>query len=606
MDKQDYERLRMQTKCFILDLLEGISTGSSIDDIIKYIIRELGKYTGAEKTCVYEITADAERDDKVYKWEKEEDRYYVQFSKGLSNQKEAGSWSDDLLKGKVIIISDKASVNECADEELAIMQELNIRTLALIPVISQEKLIGCISMVNGDFENISIAVDAVSFLGKQLGAAYRLDRFNQRYMLFMESVSSGNLTEIVVDCETGRYEAFRIVKVLRDFIPEEGEWDWLRKYYSSIIKPEYAADALKRTELEYVRRFLISETSYFTVDVERDVNGTIHWFSLMFSPVYFDKDGKLQKFAMIVKDITQMKKEEEEYLQLINALSSIYKSTAVIDLRNRLSKPVGLSRIAGQFMPNESLPTDKILDIFCERMVQEDYIPIVREFMNLDTVEDRFAKSEILVCEYRGKWLEWGLVSLIPSERNEDGRIDKAILTIQDISEQKRREQKMEYKIEHDELTGVYNRTAFNRTVEYLGDATTPFALIILDIDKFKNINDTYGHDIGDEVLVALTTVLDDKMRGSDRIYRLGGDEFAIIMNRIKLNKSNVIKRIVDEINDITSSGMDNLPPFTISAGVTFSEKGYDDSIYHNADKALYLTKNTTRKGCRIFEEMKN
>ena len=64
------------------------------------------------------------------------------------------------------------------------------------------------------------------------------------------------------------------------------------------------------------------------------------------------------------------------------------------------------------------------------------------------------------------------------------------------------------------------------------------------------------------------------------------------------------IKGIIDKINDTTMLGTDGLPPFSISAGVAFSVLGYDETLYHNADKALYRTKETTHMGCTVFEEM--
>ena len=162
----------------------------------------------------------------------------------------------------------------------------------------------------------------------------------------------------------------------------------------------------------------------------------------------------------------------------------------------------------------------------------------------------------------------------------------------------------MQYKMEHDELTGTLNRTAFNKVTKLLEDSVTPFALVILDIDQFKMINDTYGHDVGDEVLSYLASVLHEKMQAADKIFRIGGDEFAIIMNRMKLAQAGRVKKMIMQVNETTMSGVNDLPEFSISAGATFSVSGYDETVYRNADQALYRTKETTRRGCTVFEEM--
>ena len=162
----------------------------------------------------------------------------------------------------------------------------------------------------------------------------------------------------------------------------------------------------------------------------------------------------------------------------------------------------------------------------------------------------------------------------------------------------------MQYKMEHDELTGAFNRIAYNRMTRQLNIDNTPYSLILLDINKFKSINDTYGHDVGDNVLSFLTSVISSKMQIGDSLFRLGGDEFAIILNRLTINNKNIIVKIIDNINNEIMQTSNIVPAFSISAGVTFSSFGYDDTIYHNADKALYYTKETKGLGYTIFEEI--
>ncbi|MGN0667538.1 MAG: diguanylate cyclase domain-containing protein [Huintestinicola sp.] len=420
----------------------------------------------------------------------------------------------------------------------------------------------------------------------------------------MEGIRSSNLSEFLVDYTAKKYEALRITRVLSNVIPEKGEWEWIRQFYASIIKPEYREEFLRKTEQEYMETYLRTEQNSFSIDLEREVNGNNTWFRLEFSVVSLDENGKLERFVVLVKDITQMKKEEEENQQMITALSSFYKVSFMVDVMNSESQVIKHSETIRQYYPDGIIPYKVFFDTFTGRMVEKEYVEAVREFMDLDTMEQRMKDTNVLSCEYHGKQIEWGRIVLAPAKWNKDGGLEKVVFAVQDITEQKIREEWMQYKMEHDELTGALNRTAFNRVTKLLEASVIPFSLVLLDIDKFKSINDTYGHDVGDQVLSRLVSVLDDEMRAVDKVFRLGGDEFAVIMNRVTAAQAGFVKSIIKKINDTIMPGIDGLPPFSISAGVTFSVLGYNETVYHNADKALYCTKGTTHKGCTVFEEM--
>ncbi|MGN1083694.1 MAG: diguanylate cyclase domain-containing protein [Lachnospiraceae bacterium] len=455
-----------------------------------------------------------------------------------------------------------------------------------------------------DLSTFALVESTWLYLGQEIGLFYHRERINRKHLLFMEGIRSSNLSEFLVDYKAKRYEALRVTRVLRNMIPEEGEWEWIRKFYASIIKPEYREEFLRRTEQEYMETFLRTEQSSFAIDLEREVNGNNTWFRLEFSVVSLDEKGHLDHFVVLVKDITQMKKEEEEHQQMITALSSFYKVSFMIDVVNRVTQSIKHADVIRQYWPNGIIPHEVFLDTFSNRMVAEEYVEAIHEFMNLDTMEQRMKDTDVLTCEYHGKQIGWGRIVLAPAKWNQDGGLEKVVFAVQDITEQKSREEWMQYKMEHDELTGTLNRTAFSRVTKLLEESVTPFALVLLDIDKFKSINDTYGHDVGDKVLSCLVSVLNEKMRTVDKIFRLGGDEFAVIMKRLTLAQAGCVKDVIEQVNETIMLGMDGLPPFSISAGVTFSVLGYDETVYHNADKALYRTKETTCRGCTIFEEM--
>jgi diguanylate cyclase len=152
-----------------------------------------------------------------------------------------------------------------------------------------------------------------------------------------------------------------------------------------------------------------------------------------------------------------------------------------------------------------------------------------------------------------------------------------------------------------DGLTGVYNREAFDDTLADLIERNrimnTTFSLMMLDLDDFKQINDKYGHVIGDRVLMAFSKKCRDAIRGDDYIARYGGEEFAIILPGA--NMKNALKKgcqICDAVaaaRYATSTEQeDDYLSVTVSIGVTdFHKDDSPESMVSRADKALYKAK---------------
>lgn len=163
--------------------------------------------------------------------------------------------------------------------------------------------------------------------------------------------------------------------------------------------------------------------------------------------------------------------------------------------------------------------------------------------------------------------------------------------------------EKLEYNASHDPLTGLNNRLNLERELENLlfhyRLNGIPFAVLMLDIDWFKKVNDNYGHDVGDFVLKELSTLIHDAIRTEDSAYRAGGEEFVIILNRISeaeaMEKAEAICRIVQEHS--FNIGENNLN-MTISCGV-YHPKWCEAIDIHGimkfADNALYEAKHLGR-----------
>ncbi len=173
------------------------------------------------------------------------------------------------------------------------------------------------------------------------------------------------------------------------------------------------------------------------------------------------------------------------------------------------------------------------------------------------------------------------------------------------LSQNRESRKRLKYKAEHDELTKLLNRTAFDKLCNSLAKEETPFALLIIDVDNFKKVNDTYGHAKGDEALLRVGSRLMGAFRSDDYCVRYGGDEFLVLMTGISPASAGTIVSKIEEINEGLKQGetMDT-PPVTLSVGISFSEKGYTSGLFANADKALYFTKENGRSGYTFYDDV--
>ena len=153
-----------------------------------------------------------------------------------------------------------------------------------------------------------------------------------------------------------------------------------------------------------------------------------------------------------------------------------------------------------------------------------------------------------------------------------------------------------------DALTGVYNRAGYDSIVEGHPE-WTDVGFLIMDIDKFKLINDNYGHDIGDQMLKRVASILQTTFREEDYIIRFGGDEFVVLIPGFGPEVAEIVQKKIESINVLLENLIGALPKSSVSAGVAFSSEGVTKELYTKADKALYEIKSTTRRGCRVFKE---
>jgi diguanylate cyclase (GGDEF)-like protein/PAS domain S-box-containing protein len=199
-------------------------------------------------------------------------------------------------------------------------------------------------------------------------------------------------------------------------------------------------------------------------------------------------------------------------------------------------------------------------------------------------------------------------------ERDAGRRALRITGTNSDVSARKLLEQQLVHQATHDVLTGIPNRSLFhdrlNQAIARSLRNGTLMAVMYLDIDKFKGINDTLGHDMGDQLLKAFSRRLGSCVRATDTVARLGGDEYAVILESLEGREAGM--RIAEKIVVAMRPEfvLENRSiSVTTSVGMSFHEGGVDisqDLLIKQADEALYQAKGAGRNNYKVFGNGQN
>ena len=174
--------------------------------------------------------------------------------------------------------------------------------------------------------------------------------------------------------------------------------------------------------------------------------------------------------------------------------------------------------------------------------------------------------------------------------------------TYNELYEATRKQQEtLSYEASHDALTGLCNRKMFEHEREVCDPQTT--AMILIDVDYFKEVNDTYGHETGDKLLKRVASILRKSFRSEDYVCRIGGDEFAVLMmNSDSSLRALVTRKIKDAQAQLRQPEAD-VPGITLSVGVAFPDRhNSTGDIYRDADTAQYRIKNGGKDGLAFYD----
>lgn len=217
-------------------------------------------------------------------------------------------------------------------------------------------------------------------------------------------------------------------------------------------------------------------------------------------------------------------------------------------------------------------------------------------------------RGELSLVAASGSGLELPVSQVLIGHRNQAGDIDSISSVARDISEQVAQEQELTRLALHDPLTGLSNRRLFQDRMQITASrserAGTPFAVVFIDVDDFKTMNDTLGHEAGDEILVAVAERLVGCVRASDTVSRFGGDEFCILFDSVD-GEAHVIE-LANRITEVVGrplivAGMEVSVSLSVGVVVASGTETEPHALLRQADAAMYQAKHSGKRTARVF-----
>jgi len=409
-----------------------------------------------------------------------------------------------------------------------------------------------------------------------------------------ESQVIAGLGSYILDLSTGVWTSSEILDQLFGI---NQAYDHTIAGWVSIVHPD------ERTRMDhYFRNEVITNGKFFDQEyrIVRQDDQSVHWVHGL-GKLEFDTNGLPLKMVGTIQDITERKASLNSLLKLSLAVEQSPNSIVITDIDGNIEYVNTMFTKVTGYSKEEALGKNP-------RILKSDETPQT-------TYEEMWAhlnRGDIwhgeLINRRKDKstYIEMAIISPV---KQADGTVTNYLAIKEDITDKKKAEVYIENLAHFDQLTGLPNRVMLNDRVKYLLNMAQrnneSLAVMFLDLDHFKNINDTLGHTIGDQVLIEMAKRIKAITRGEDTVSRLGGDEFIMLFPNTDSNAAMYIAtKLITEISKISIIEHNELT-ITPSIGIAiYPNDGEDfETLLKNADTAMYRVKNESRNNFHFFTQ---
>ncbi|KTG16026.1 MULTISPECIES: EAL domain-containing protein [unclassified Guyparkeria] len=332
-------------------------------------------------------------------------------------------------------------------------------------------------------------------------------------------------------------------------------------------------------------------------------DGSRHDFDVSYLPMVIN--GRIEAVFGIAKDITVRKRQERRLRTLERSVEASIHGVVIADAR-RPGLPIVYTNAA--FTRITGYSAEEVLGHNCRFLQGERTDPEAVDEIREALVEQRPVR--VLLRNYRKDGSQfWNELHIAPVE-DESGEVSHFVGLQNDVSAHKSYEAQLAFNATHDSLTGLANRSLFEdrlqHTVELSKRRGNRVAVLFIDLDEFKPINDSLGHAVGDKILIEVSRRLAAQMRAEDTLARFGGDEFVALLADIDGEDEALLvaERLLPDISRPYHVDEHELY-LSASIGITISEPDTKkpQSLIQQADMAMYRAKQQGRNTCQIFNE---
>lgn len=428
-----------------------------------------------------------------------------------------------------------------------------------------------------------------------------------REAVFHRAFTDMNLCEYYVDLQENTFESMKVKGSLQEIFNKSRTWDELiQMFLDNYVCPESKEAVAQIYNREYIMKELRKITGELSQEYKAVLDGELRIIRNVVMEGDTDENGEVRHAMIFLRDVTDSKNAEKERRamlkqntamdQLIQGVTRIVERFAVCDLDSGIYEyyemnnesyynPTGDYRELLQRMSGEYVVLTEKINIQMDDLLSPEHLRKV--IMSEDDLYT-FEYSTLDRSSYK-------VMSVIPVEWK-GSILSKVMLIAQDIGQK----HELEKLANTDALTGLYNERYLSERLKRNGKLRKKFAMFYLDLDRFKPVNDTYGHDMGDRLLKAVSRRLCKCIRKTDYAFRIGGDEFSLIIEEGNINDEfcemmvRRIKRVIDRPFNIEG----RLLSVDTSCGYAIYPEHSQkiDEIRIMADHRMYEDKTQNRK----------
>lgn len=428
-----------------------------------------------------------------------------------------------------------------------------------------------------------------------------------REAVFHRAFTDMNLCEYYVDLQENTFESMKVKGSLQEIFNKSRTWDELiQMFLDNHVCPESKEAVAQIYNREYIMKELRKITGELSQEYKAVLDGELRIIRNVVMEGDTDENGEVRHAMIFLRDVTDSKNAEKERRamlkqniamdQLIQGVTRIVERFAVCDLDSGIYEyyemnnesyynPTGDYRELLQRMSGEYVVLTEKINIQMDDLLSPEHLRKV--IMSEDDLYT-FEYSTLDRSSYK-------VMSVIPVEWK-GSILSKVMLIAQDIGQK----HELEKLANTDALTGLYNERYLSERLKRNGKLRKKFAMFYLDLDRFKPVNDTYGHDMGDRLLKAVSRRLCKCIRKTDYAFRIGGDEFSLIIEEGNINDEfcemmvRRIKRVIDRPFNIEG----RLLSVDTSCGYAIYPEHSQkiDEIRIMADHRMYEDKTQNRK----------